>query len=210
MNMRNAIVAVSLVILSTSAMAQKTRLGIKSGLNITDVTTNDKAENEAFGPRSAFHLGLVADIALNDKLAFQPQLNYSGRGAQEDHMDHKDLFKFNSLEIPLNFVYKAAGNGHGGFFAGAGPNIGYNFNGKLEVTDDPTENTDFEFGSDAGQIRRMDLGLNFLAGYELKNGIFVSANYTRGLSNWLNADEKWRNNVFAVSVGYFFKGKTKK
>jgi hypothetical protein len=210
MNMRNAIVAVSLVILSTSAMAQKTRLGIKSGLNITDVTTNDKAENEAIGPRSAFHLGLVADIALNDKLAFQPQLNYSGRGAQEDHMDHKDLFKFNSLEIPLNFVYKAAGNGHGGFFAGAGPNIGYNFNGKLEVTDDPTENTDFEFGSDAGQIRRMDLGLNFLAGYELKNGIFVSANYTRGLSNWLNADEKWRNNVFAVSVGYFFKGKTKK
>ena len=208
--MRNAIVAVSLVILSTSAMAQKTRLGIKSGLNITDVTTNDKAENEAIGPRSAFHLGLVADIALNDKLAFQPQLNYSGRGAQEDHMDHKDVFKFNSLEIPLNFVYKAAGNGHGGFFAGAGPNIGYNFNGKLEVTDDPTENTDFEFGSDAGQIRRMDLGLNFLAGYELKNGIFVSANYTRGLSNWLNADEKWRNNVFAVSVGYFFKGKTKK
>ena len=210
MNMRNAIVAVSLVILSTSAMAQKTRLGIKSGLNITDVTTNDKAENEAIGPRSAFHLGLVADIALNDKLAFQPQLNYSGRGAQEDHMDHKDVFKFNSLEIPLNFVYKAAGNGHGGFFAGAGPNIGYNFNGKLEATDDPTENTDFEFGSDAGQIRRMDLGLNFLAGYELKNGIFVSANYTRGLTNWLNTDEKWRNNVFAISVGYFFKAKAKK
>lgn len=210
MKMRNVIVAMSLVVLSTSAMAQKARLGIKSGLNITDVTTNDKAENEAFGPRSAFHLGLVADIAITDHLAFQPQLNYSCRGAREDHSGHKDVYKFNSLEIPLNYVYKAAGNGNGGFFAGAGPNIGFNFNGKLVATDDPDENTDFEFGSDAGQIRRMDLGLNFLAGYELKNGIFVSANYTRGLTNWLNTDEKWRNNVFAVSVGYFFKTKAKK
>ncbi len=210
MKMRNVIVAMSLVILSTAAMAQKARLGIKSGLNITDVTTNDKAENEAIGPRSAFHLGLVADIAITDHLSFQPQLNYSGRGAREDHSGHKDIFKFNSLEIPLNYVYKAAGKGNAGFFAGAGPNIGFNFNGKLEATDDPTENTDFEFGSDAGQIRRMDLGLNFLAGYELKNGLFLSANYTRGLTNWLNTDEKWRNNVFAVSVGYFFKAKAKK
>ncbi|MFN5134701.1 MAG: PorT family protein, partial [Chitinophagaceae bacterium] len=64
-------------------------------------------------------------------------------------------------------------------------------------------------GSGDGEIRRIDLGVNVLAGYELKNGLFFSANYTRGLTNWLNVStDTWRNNLLGVSVGYFF-GKKK-
>jgi hypothetical protein len=210
MRMKNVIVTLLLAFISMTSMAQKARFGVKTGLNLSDVTTDDKAENKAIGVRPAFHLGLVADLALNDNLSFQPQLLYSGRGAKEDHEDHKDLFKFNSLEIPLNLVYRTAGSSNGRFFLGGGPSIGYNLGGKVVATDDPSENTDFEFGSAAGQIRRMDIGLNLLAGYELKGGFFVSANYTRGLTNWLNTSDKWRNNVFALSVGYFFKSSVKK
>lgn len=209
MRMKNVIITMVLVIVSAGTMAQKGRFGVKTGLNLSDVTTNDKDENKAIGVRPAFHLGLVAEWGLGENLSFQPQLLFSGRGAKEDHEDHKDIFRFNSLEIPLNLVYKGTETGNGRFFFGGGPSIGYNLSGKVVATDDPSENTDFEFGSAAGQIRRMDLGLNLLAGYELKNGFFLSANYTRGLTNWLNTDDKWRNNVFAVSVGYFFNGTRK-
>jgi hypothetical protein len=205
--MKKAIIIMALGIFSTAAVAQKARVGYKSGLNFSDVTTNDKTENEAIGPRTAYHLGLVFDIPMNEKLSFQPQLLYSGRGAKEDHDDHKDIIRFNSLEIPLNLVYRTAGSEKGRFFFGGGPNVGYNLNGKVVASDDPDETTDFEFGSAAGQIRRMDLGLNFLAGYETSRGFFVSANYNRGLTNWLNSDDSWRNHIFAVSIGWLLYNK---
>ena len=205
--MKKAIIAVALGFISTMALAQKARVGYKSGFNLSSVSTNDDALNDELSSRIGLHLGLVFDLPLNEKLSFQPQLLYSGRGAREDHGDHKDNIRFNSLEIPLNLVYRTAGTEKGRFFFGGGPNVGYNLNGKVVASDDPDETEDFEFGSAAGQIRRMDLGLNFLAGYEMKNGFFVSANYSRGLTNWLNTDETWRNHIFAISIGYLLYNK---
>lgn len=197
-----------LITLQTAVVAQKVRVGAKAGLNLSEVRTNDKEENKEIGIRPSIHAGLVFDININKNLSFQPQVLYSGRGANEDHEDHKDIYKFNSIELPLNLLYRS-GNKSGSFFIGGGPSIGYNLSGSLEATDDPNENFDFEFGSGDGEIRRIDLGVNVLAGYELKNGLFFSANYTRGLTNWLNVSTStWRNNNLGVSVGYFF-GKKK-
>ena len=106
-----------------------------------------------------------------------------------------------SLDLPINFLYRS-----NGFFVGGGPNIGFNLSGK-EKSDDPTEGGDIQFGSGAGEIKRIDFGLNALAGYQLKNGLFFSTNYTLGVSNWRNAAPTWRNNILGVSIGYMLKGK---
>jgi hypothetical protein len=204
--MKKAIIAIALGILSTMALAQKARVGYKSGFNLSSVTTNDDALNDELSSRIGLHLGLVFDLPFNEKLSFQPQLLYSGRGAKEDHGDHKDIYRFNSLEIPLNLVYRTAGNEKGRFFFGGGPNVGYNLNGKKVASDDPDEEDVLDFGSAAGTYRRMDLGINLLAGYETKNGFFVSVNYNRGITVWNDAD-KWRNHIFAVSVGYLLYNK---
>ena len=97
---------------------------------------------------------------------------------------------------------------HYTFFAGTGLNLGYNLSGKLDAHDDPTENYDFEFGSDKN-FTRADLGLNFLIGYQTKSGIFVSANSLVSLTDIAPTAISWKNNVISLSVGYTLKSSKK-
>lgn len=185
----------------SGAVVAQSKIGLKGGLNLNHVSTNDADLKEELSGRPSIHLGLVGDFSMGKQFAFQPQLLFSGRGAKVAHAGHSDVFAFSSIEIPLNFVYKAGEKG--GFFAGAGPVLGYNLGGKIKE-DDASEK--IEFGSGAGQITRADLGANALVGYRLSSGLFFSANYTLGLSNWSNnTSATWRNNIFGISVGYFFK-----
>lgn len=181
--------------------AQKVGFGVKAGANFSTVSTNDDEFNSERAMRTTYHAGLVADFSVSQKFSIQPHLLIQGKGVSLEHEDHKDRFKFTSLDIPVNLVYKS-----NGFFVGGGPNLGINLSGKLEAEDDPSENTEFEFGSEAGQIKRINFGVNLLTGYRLKNGLFFSGNYLAGISNWSNSSEdKWRNNLFGISVGFMFK-----
>ncbi|MFL5748505.1 MAG: PorT family protein, partial [Niastella sp.] len=58
-------------------------------------------------------------------------------------------------------------------------------------------------------VRRMDLGLNFLAGYELSNKVSFQLNAQLGMSSIATKVEgssrsKVKNTGFGVSVGYRF------
>jgi len=190
----------SMALLFSVAANAQNKIGVKAGLNLNHISTNDADLKEELSARPSIHFGLVGDFSLGKQFAFQPQLLFSGRGGKVAHDGHKDVYAFNSLEIPLNFVYKA--DSKGGFFAGAGPVIGYNLSGKEKAHD---ESESIEFGSEIGKITRMDLGANALVGYQLKNGLFFSANYTLGVTNWSNnSNATWRNNILGLSVGYFF------
>lgn len=190
----------TLALLFTGAAIAQSKVGVKAGLNLNHVSTNDADLREELAARPSLHIGLVGDFGLGKNWAFQPQLLFSGRGAKVQHDDHNDVFAFSSLEIPLNVVYKAGDKG--GFFAGAGPVLGYNLSGKIKEEDTSEK---IEFGNEPGKITRFDVGANALIGYQLNNGLFFAANYTLGLTNWSNIDAAtWKNNIFGVSVGYFF------
>ncbi len=208
--MKKVFLLFAVVMLAGSSAFAQAKIGFKAGLNLSEARTGDAEENEELIPRTSLHFGLVGDFSLSKNLSLQPQLLFSGRGSRETHEDHKDVYAFNSLELPVNLVYRSAGKS-GSFFIGGGPSLGFNLSGKVWETDEADQKTDIEFGSNAGEIRRADIGFNALAGYELTNGLFFSVNYTRGISNWVNVSgESWRNNLLGVSVGYFFgKGKKK-
>ena len=181
--------------------AQAPKIGFKAGLNLNHVSTNDDELKHDLAGRASMHFGVLADFEMSKTWSFQPQLMFSGRGAKLAHGDHSDVFAFNSLEVPLNFVYKK--DAAKGFFMGMGPSFGYNLSGKIK---EDHESEDIEFGSEGGQINRFDLGLNALLGYQFSNRFFVSSNYSLGLSNWNNTSAStWRNNVVGISIGYFLK-----
>ena len=185
-----------LVIPASMVYAQAPKIGFKAGLNVNHVSSND----DDLKPRTSLHFGLIADFEVSKKLSFQPQLLFSGRGAKESHGDHSDVFAFNSLELPLNFVYRK--DSAKGVFLGMGPSFGYNLNGKIK---EEGESEDIEFGSKEGQIKRFDVGLNALVGYKFSERYFVSTNYSLGLSNWSNmSSSTWKNNIAGISIGYFF------
>jgi hypothetical protein len=190
-----------LVLSATMVFAQAPKFGFKAGLNLNNVSTNDDELKEELGGRTSIHLGVITDFTMSKSLSFQPQLLFSGRGAKIDHGDHKDVYAFNSLEIPLNFTYRK--NASKGVFLGVGPSLGYNLSGKVKEDHD---SEDIVFGSGDGEIKRLDLGLNALIGYQFSNKYFVSTNYSSGLSNWSNeSNSTWKNNIVGISVGFFLK-----
>lgn len=200
MNMKKLAMIFGLMVLISSNGFAQSKIGYKMGLNLNHVSTNDADLKEELSPRPSIHFGLMGDFSLGKQFAFQPQLLFSGRGAKVAHDGHSDVFAFNSIELPLNFVFKS--NGTSGFFGGAGPVLGYNLSGKIKEEDASEE---IEFGNTTGKITRADLGGNLLIGYQLNKGLFFTANYTTGFSNWSNnANSTWRNNNLAVSIGYFF------
>jgi hypothetical protein len=190
-----------LVLSATMVFAQAPKFGFKAGLNSNNVSTNDDELKEELGGRTSIHLGVITDFTMSKSLSFQPQLLFSGRGAKIDHGDHNDVYAFNSLEIPLNFTYKK--NASKGVFLGVGPSLGYNLSGKVKGDHD---SEDIVFGSGNGEIKRLDLGLNAIFGYQFSNKYFVSTNYSSGFSNWSNeSNSTWKNNIVGISVGFFLK-----
>jgi len=190
-----------LVLPATIVCAQSSKIGFKVGLNVNHISSNDHDIKHDLKPRPSLHLGLIADFEMSKSLSFQPQLLFSGRGAKESHGDHSDVIAFNSLELPLNFVYRK--NSSKGLFVGMGPSLGYNLNGKIKGHD---ESENIEFGSAEGEIKRFDVGVNALLGYQVSKKFLISANYNLGLSNWSNmSSSTWRNNIAGISIGYFLK-----
>jgi hypothetical protein len=190
-----------LVLSATIVFAQAPKFGFKAGLNLNNVSTNDHDLKHELAGRTSIHLGVITDFKMSKSLSFQPQVLFSGRGAKIDHGDHKDVYAFNSLEIPLNFTYRK--NASKGVFLGVGPSLGYNLSGKVKGDHD---SEDIVFGSGEGEIKRLDLGLNALIGYQFSNKYFVSTNYSSGLSNWSNeSNSTWKNNIVGISVGFFLK-----
>lgn len=192
---------------SGGIVSAQTKFGVKVGYNAANVSSNLDDVKEDGKTLSGIGFGAFVEFAAGKNFVIQPQLNYNRKGIAIAHAGHSDKLIFNVLDIPVNALYRS----NNGFFIGGGPNLGFNLSGGLRSHDDPTENEDFSFGKNEDQIKRMDIGLNFLTGYEFKNGLFISANYLRGLTNLSNTPgETWRNNMLNVSLGFSFGGSKKK
>ena len=193
----------------TCAVNAQTKFGIKAGPNFANWTVKFEGEKDnEYKSRTGFHFGAVIDHSISEKFSIQPQLLFVSKGPGIEHEDHTDNVVLNAIDIPINFLYKAPA-GSGKFFIGGGPNLGFNLS--AEIKSDEEENEKIDIGSKEGELKGFDFGVNLLAGYELSNGLFFSANYTPGITNLENppsgVDLIKRSNYFGISIGYFFGGK---
>ncbi|WP_461451511.1 outer membrane beta-barrel protein [Mucilaginibacter sp.] len=121
----------------------------------------------------------------------------------------KSKLSIDYLELPVNFLYNMPVKG-GKFFIGGGPYLAYGLSGKGKTTEIITSNgnttttyseTNSNFGSEG--LRRFDFGLGALGGFELNNGISISAGFEHDLTNIeQSGTNNTKNEVFMASVGY--------
>jgi len=191
------IIVILVAIFATNAAIAQVNFGFRAGYNAATVNSSDAEITEDGKVLSGLNIGALMNVKLKGNLSFQTGLSIGTKGVSVAHEGHADKFKFTAADIPMNLVL----NTKSGLFVGTGLNFGYNLSGKLDAEDDPDENYSFEFGK-GKDFFRSDLGLNFLAGYQTKSGLFLSANSLVGLKDLKPGPETWKNNLFSVSIGY--------
>ena len=173
--------------------------------NTLDPNSNDKISTKI---KVGFHAGIMANVMISDKLAFNPAVLYNTKGYSFPNTDSN--FTMNYIEVPLNIVYMFGSEETGRLMIHAGPYIGYLASAKVK---DAT----VEVGHDkADVIKPLDFGAQAGIGYKLPMGLFARLQGQFGLANVFNnnnpfyadkAKNSFRNfPVFGLTVGYLFGG----
>ena len=205
----------------TSATASGTKFGLKVGVNLPKYSFHvDDGENPETGTSTNFHVTGYADLPLSTNFSVQPGLSLQGKGAEINDNDIYET-KHNTLwiEVPVNLVAKVPLGASGtNFFLGAGPYAAYGVAGESKTEfkksglgyDEGDEiSEDIKFGDKEGKdLKPLDLGFNFLAGFQLSNGFNLGAGYGLGINDLrpknTTSDGKLTNRVLSFSVGYSF------
>ncbi|CAM1354821.1 porin family protein [Tenacibaculum insulae] len=196
--MKKVLLSIAMVAVGFTVNAQEVTFGAKAGLNIANVSGDNVENNDA---RTSFHVGGVAEIEISDKFSIQPELLYSEQGfkveSEQMGFNVEETLKLSYLNIPVIAKYYVAE----GFSLEAGPQIGFLMSAKAKV-EAAGQSAEEDVKDD---LKSIDFGLNFGAGYKLDNGLNFSARYNLGLSNISEDDDnEVKNGVFQISVGYSF------
>ena len=205
-----------LMISSTGAFAQMS-FGVKAGVNFSNMMLKaggEKVDDIKFKP--GFNIGAFGDFELSDLLAVEAGLNVETKGLlmkeEEEFLGNKMKSKATTnliyvtvpVDVKLTF---------GSFYVLAGPYVGVAATGKVKNKvesngDTHKETHDMNLGSgDDDDLKRLDFGLGFGAGYEITDNLGVRAGYDLGLSNLTpkgDKDNSAKNGSINVSVTYKF------
>lgn len=212
--LRNLLAISALTLLGGISAVAQVSIGVKGSVqfaNIIVTPTTQKASSLV-----GFQAGLMLDAPITDQLSIRPQLLYSVKGAKQtlnaQGVNLEAKVAVNYLEVPIQLTYGFE-VGEGRVVIGAGPYLGYGLSGSTKSTvtfngQTETETEDITFGDD-GDLKRIDIGLHFSAGYELSSGLMVSGYFSPGLTNISNnatvgTNESAKTTAFGLSLGYFF------
>ena len=200
--------------------------GVKGGLSMAKFTLSADAGGASISLSSksltTFNAGVFADVKIPlTSFSIQPSLIYAGKGGKFSETDNGASAVVNEklyyLQLPVDLVY------HipvvvGDVFVGAGPYVAKGLSGKIDGTSNDgqgnisTANQDIHFGNaDGDEVKPMQYGANFMAGFKLKNGLLINVNYDLGLSNDApksndpQGQGSNKSKVISVSLGYAIK-----
>lgn len=206
--MKNCLIALGTVLLSSLTAFAQVRVGITAGAQLANIVTSDPGGLRRGDNKAGLFGGLVLTAPLSGELSVRSQLLYSMKGTTDDFGGTETSVAVSYLEVPV-LLTNGIKAGPGRVLLGIGPYVGYALNGTVTATyAGQTQSKPVAFGQDGDQLRRLDIGLRLSAGYELGAGLSVSAFFSRGLRTIVNDEEiRARNRVFGISLGYLFRSR---
>jgi hypothetical protein len=185
------IVIAGICLIVSKSQAQHAELGIKGGLNVSDLhatTTN------SLDPRTSVFVGGLVHIHVCKYFAVQPELNYSLQGATQDNDGGDITWRFNYITLPVLMQYMFGD----GFRIQTGPQLGLLASAKRK-----SEGTITDVGKN---YTTADFSWSFGAGYLTRSGLGVDLRYNVGINNINNtgSNDKLKNRVFQAGLFYQF------
>jgi hypothetical protein len=217
-----------------NAKSKKFSFGLFGGLSVANQKSDSWYYGESNkGSNIGYCAGMLFEFKLSKYVSLQPELLFVQKGGKGktytsnlyifattgDYITDvsvKSIMQLNYLEVPLNFIFNIPTGKNGEFFMGAGPSVSYGLSGKLTLNPskegvtfyltDEEKTTDM-FGGDEPVLKRFDLGMNVLAGYQYKT-LVIRAGYNMGLNNIATNEGEgfatFTNNCFNLSLGIKF------
>jgi len=201
-----------LILNSNFCFGQILKLGIKSGINFSELPNNTDyiiKNSNIIG----YHFGFISEFRLSKSLFLQPGVLISTKGSKytvgNDSVNNPSSFpdfQFTSLyaEIPLDLIYKFD-IGSIQLLLYTGPKVGYGMKGKWETSFGTSSN--IHFGNDPDDdLKAIDYGIDIGGGLEFGKFQFLSQFYwgLNTLSPWEPAIKEQKYKVVSFSVSYFW------
>ena len=164
-------------------MAQHAEFGIKGGVNFATLNGDDNNVSN----RTSFHLGGLAHIHLSKEFAIQPELMYSGQGANFSGGD----IKLSYINLPVIAQYMFGE----GFRIQTGPQFGLLTGAKVGNSEAKDSFNGF------------DLSWSFGAGWLSPSGLGIDARYNLGLTDISDNSSNVKNSVWQLGLFYQFRKK---
>lgn len=231
--MKKLIITLSIVASTFAAFSQtnQVKIGIKAGVTLPTISAvggasaYDGPEPPDYKMSTSFYIGGTVDLPVSDLFSIQPGLTLIGKGGKAQvyfsnfepgpglYVFQGD-YKLNTmyLDIPVNAVFNF-NIGRGKIFFGGGPYYGFAISGKTKTEGitinganqaNQSSKQDVKFGKNE-DLQRSDYGLNFLAGFELNNGLNIHAGYGLGLKTITGRSINYyqeKNRVLSVGFGF--------
>ena len=205
--MKKLFLVVFIVFAFAFTNAQKTKFGIKAGLNSTNFS-GDTGSLGSLSSRMGFAGGGFCEIDLGSKFTLQPELLYSSQGTKSQMVvnlngtdyDVTTKIKLSYINIPIMVKYYPDKKLSLEF----GPQIGFLTSANADVT---------VLGTTVGvdvkdTFEPIDLGMNVGAGYDFTKDISADFRFNLGLANIAKTspgdNSKIHNSVISISMAYKF------
>ncbi len=195
--------------ISTISFSQNLSFGIRGGLNIANLSVDAPPYYVNGGPnidskesRTSFNAGIYSQYSVNEKIALQAELFYSGEGVSFTNpgTEQPNHINLGYLSLPVFFKYSIVKN----FYAMAGPQLSYLLAANCVYMDGHVYDAMDEHNKTA-------ISLVPAIGYDWKN-FSINLRYQLGVSKLPNPsstggytryiDDNVKSNVFAVVVSY--------
>ena len=187
--MKKLILTFLVATLSTVVFGQaKLELGVKVGATVSSINLEESENSES---TTDLHFGAYMFTKIGN-IGIQPEILYAEHGGQFAGGEEVKM-KFINVPVLARFDLPLGLNLH------IGPQVGF-------LTEANTQGG-FLFRLIDRNLKRVNVGAAFGAGWDTPFGLNVTARYVLGLSDIDNDsspffDEKARNNTFQLSVGY--------
>lgn len=195
--------------LSAASFAQslgKIEYGIKGGYShvFSDFSA---AKTEGF---SGGYAGLMMKIPFDNRLFFNPQIDFNYRGMKTNALPAGTYSKLSEVQFRLMPVvqidFKHPSQNENSMFIMTGPSLGFGLTGKQTKQDGNgvPVNADLKYGFQ--YYGRYDASWHAGLGYETTSGLRILVDYTYGFGNMINTDNapSLRYHTVSAGIGYWF------
>ena len=168
------------VLFSITARAQVTAtFGPEAGFSVSGLNYID----EDFMMGIGVHGGGTAHIQLGRSFAIRPSVLLKFGFFQNADLLDKKTTTLTRIAVPIAFMYSKNFSNNNQLYFGAGPQVMYAIAGQSDYNDEYSKRKMSLGNDESDDLKPLDLGLHFKAGFNFNNGLGLNIFFNHGLTD---------------------------